>query len=139
MRVGLVLVAMVGVAVRVTGCGAPGPGATVTNPEPDGQIALRNGSSRDAWYVFTRRCGAEVWGEDELGPMTVLHPGQSAAWTEQTGCYDLLVLSNPRIVPRFEARYPQQLVAAEQQTAIDLADPDWSPLAEGAYPPGPIP
>ena len=138
MRVGLVLVAVV-VAAGGGGCGAGGAGGTVTSPAPTGQLALHNGSSRDAWYVFTRQCGAEVWGEDELGPMTVLRPGQSAAWVKRAGCYDLLVLSNPRVRPRFEARYPQQLVAAEQQTAIDLADQDWAPLAEGTYPPGPIP
>jgi hypothetical protein len=137
MRVGLILVAAVVAASG--GCGAGGAGGTVTGPEPSGRIALHNGSSRDAWYVFTRQCGAAAWGEDELGPMTVLRSGQSAAWAERAGCYDLLVLSNPRVLPRFEARYPQQLVAAEQQTVIDLADPDWAPMAEGAYPPGPMP
>jgi len=69
----------------------------------------------------------------------VLHPGQSAGWAERAGCYDLLVLSNPRVAPRFEARYPQQLVAAEQETAVEIADRDWTPLGDDAYPPGPIP
>jgi hypothetical protein len=114
--------------VASSGCGSAGIGGIVTGPEAEGQIALHNSSLREAWYAFTRLCGVAVWGEDELGPTVVLRPGQSAAWTERAGCYDLLVLSNPRVEPRFEARYQQQLVAADQQTAVAIADADWIPM-----------
>ena len=114
------------------------PGAA--EPDGEGQIALRNRSSREAWYAYSRRCGARTWGEDELGPRLVLRPGQSAAWGEAPGCYDLLVLTNPRVEPRYEARYPRRQVAAEQETAVAIADADWGP-SDGApaAPPGPIP
>jgi hypothetical protein len=110
----------------VTGCGSAGAAGTTMGPELEGQIALHNGSSRDAWYAYTRRCGVAVWGEDELGPTVVLHPGQSAAWTERAGCYDLLVLTDPRVEPRFEARYPDRLVTADERTPIAIADDDWT-------------
>jgi hypothetical protein len=125
--------------VGVTSCGATGPGGSVTGPELEGRIALHNGSTRDAWYAFTRRCGVAVWGEDELGPSVVLRPGQSAAWTERAGCYDLLVLSNPRVEPQFEAQYQQRLVVADQQTAIAIADQDWSPMAHDPESAAPMP
>src|SRR5262245_11585639 len=73
--------------------------------EGEGPIARRTGALREAWYASTRRCGVRVWGEDELGPRVVVRPGQSATWSEMAGCYDLLVLTNPRVEPLFEARY----------------------------------
>ena len=132
MRVGFLLVG-VGVAViAAAGCGSTGMEGVVSGPGLEGQIVLHNGSSREAWYAFTRRCGVAVWGEDELGPTVVLYPGRSAEWDEQEGCYDLLVLSNPRAESRFEARYRQQLVAAEQQTAIAIADQDWTLMPDSS-------
>jgi len=139
MRVGFLIVGLLFVAVPAAGCAAGGDGGIVSGEDSEGRMALYNTSSRDAWYAFTRQCGAAVWGEDELGPAVVVHPGQSAAWRERVGCYDLLVLSNPRVAPRFEARYPQQLVAPGRQTGVTLADQDWTPLAVDAYPPGPSP
>jgi hypothetical protein len=132
MRVGLVFVG-VGIAiVAAGGCGSSEGEGVVSGPALEGEIVLHNGSSREAWYAFTRRCGVAVWGEDELGPTVVLYPGQTAEWVEQEGCYDMLVLSNPRAEPRFEARYRQQLVAAEQQTAIAIADQDWTQMPGGS-------
>jgi hypothetical protein len=69
----------------------------------------------------------------------VLHPGQSAAWRETVGCYDLLVLTNPRIEPRLEARYERRLVVADQQTTIAIDDADWGPSAAAPASPGPMP
>lgn len=114
------------------------PGAV--GPEGQGRLELRNASSREAWYAYTRRCGARVWGEDELGPRVVLRPGQRAEWAEMAGCYDLLVLTNPRVEPRYEARYGRRQVVADQETAVAIADDDWGPGdAVPASPPGPTP
>jgi hypothetical protein len=55
------------------------------------------------------------------------------------GCYDLLVLTNPRIEPRLEARYERRLVVADQQTTIAIADADWGPSAAAPASPGPMP
>jgi hypothetical protein len=126
MQVGLVLVGVM--ALASAGCGSNGTEGVVSGPGLEGQIVLHNGSSREAWYVFTRRCGITVWGEDELGPAVVLYPGQTSEWVEQEGCYDLLVLSNPRVEPRFEARYLRQVVTVEQQTAVAITDQDWALL-----------
>ena len=132
MRVGPVLVGVGFALVAAGSCRSSGGEGVVSGPVLEGQIALHNGSSREAWYAFTRRCGVSVWGEDELGPTVVLYPGQSAEWPEEEGCYDLLVLSNPRAEPRYEARYRQQLVAAEQQTAIAIAEQDWTLMPDGS-------
>ena len=114
--------------------------AGAAEPVGLGEITLQNDSSREAWYAYTRRCGAGVWGEDELGPRVVLRPGQSAAWTETPGCYDLLVLTNPRVEPRFEARYERRQVVAEGETPVAIADEDWGPSnAEPVLAPGPMP
>jgi hypothetical protein len=131
MRVGLVFGGLVFAVVPASGCGSGGTAGVVTGPELEGQIALHNDSSRDAWYAFTRRCGAVVWGQDELGPTVVLHPGQSAVWTEQAGCYDLLVLTDLRVEPRFQAEYQRRLVAADAQTAVAIADADWTLMPGG--------
>jgi hypothetical protein len=135
MRIGLVVIAAAVVVAGAGGCGAPGTEGVVTGPELEGRIALHNGSSRDAWYAFTRRCGVAVWGEDELGPTVVLHPGQSADWSEQEGCYDVLVLTDLRLEPRYRAEYPRRLVAARQQMAVAIADPDWAPMPVGTASP----
>ena len=103
--------------------------APLPRPKAKGRSPCTTARSREAWYAYTRRCGVRVWGEDELGPRVVLHPGQSAAWPETAGCYDLLVLTNPRIEPRFEARYERRQVVADQQTTIAIADADWGPSA----------
>ncbi len=136
---GLVPCTLVVALLALSGCRSAGTDGTATAPEGEGQIALNNDSLWEAWYAFTRRCGARVWGEDELGPRVVLHPGQSAAWPETAGCYDLLVLTNPRIEPRFEARYERRLVVADQQTIIAIADADWGPSAPAPASPAPTP
>jgi hypothetical protein len=123
----------------LNGCGAADQQGTAAAPEGEGQIALHNGSSQAAWYAYTRRCGVRVWGEDELGPSVVVGPGQSAAWAETAGCYDLLLLTNPRVDPRFEARYERRLVVADQQTTVIIADADWGPSAAAPASPAPIP
>jgi hypothetical protein len=126
-------------ALLMSGCGADGAGGIGTAPEGEGRIALHNRSVRDAWYAYTRRCGVAVWGEDELGPAVVVRSGQSAAWSEQAGCYDLLVLTNPRVAPRYEARYDRRLVTAGQQTAVAIADDDWTEWAHDSTAPAPMP
>ncbi|HET7241048.1 MAG TPA: hypothetical protein VFI77_07805 [Gemmatimonadales bacterium] len=135
-----VLGLMVLALLSLGSCRSHGLTGAATEPEGEGQIALRNDSSREAWYAYTRRCGVSVWGEDELGPRVVLHPGQSTAWTEVVGCYDLLVLTNPRAEPRYEARYRRRQVVADQATGIAIADIDWGPsTADPSLPPGPMP
>ena len=134
MRVGQVLAVVLAV-VAAAGCGSGGSVGIVNGPEPEGRFALHNVSSRDAWYAFTRPCGVVVWGQDELGPTVVLHPGRSAAWTELAGCYDLLVLTDLRVEPRFQAEYQHRLVAADDQTTVDIAEADWTLMPGG--PPSP--
>ncbi len=131
---------MVFALVALGACNSDGLSGSTTEPSGEGQIALRNGSHREAWYAYTRRCGVRGWGEDELGPRVVLHPGQSAAWIEVAGCYDLLVLTNPRVEPRYEARYQGRQVVPDQEMAIAIADTDWGPsTADPASAPGPMP
>ena len=141
MRPAVPVSSMMVLALLVPGaCRSDGLTGAATEPDGKGQIALRNDSSREAWYAYTRRCGVSGWGEDELGPRVVLHPRQSAAWTEVVGCYDLLVLTNPRVEPRYEARYQRRQVVADQATAIAIADTDWGPSTATPPPaPGPIP
>ena len=136
---GLLSSTMVLALLILGACRAEGlPGAA--EPEGEGRIALQNGSSREAWYAYSRRCGGRTWGEDELGPRVVLRPGQAAVWSEAAGCYDLLVLTNPRVEPRYEARYARRQVVAEQETAVAIADTDWDPSEAAPAPtPGPTP
>ena len=135
---GLVFSTTVVAFLSLTACRTDGL-AGAAEPVGQGEIALQNDSSREAWYAYTRRCGVGVWGEDELGPRVVLRPGQSAGWTETPGCYDLLVLTNPRVEPRFEARYERRQVVADETTPVAIADDDWSPSdAEPAPAPGPM-
>ena len=125
--------------LALNGCRSVGTEGAATGPGGEGQIALNNDSLREAWYAYTRRCGASAWGEDELGPRIVLRPGQSTAWPETAGCYDLLVLTNPRVEPRFEARYDRREVVADQQTTIAIADTDWGPSSAAPSSPAPMP
>ena len=74
-----------------------------------------------------------------MGPTIVVRPGQSAGWVETAGCYDLLVLTNPRVDPRFEARYERRLVVADQQTTVAIADADWLPSVSAPTSPAPMP
>ena len=134
MRVGHVLGGVLAMAAA-SGCGSSGTVGVVNGPAQEGRIALHNGSSRDAWYAFTRRCGVVVWGPDELGPTVVLRPGRSAVWTELAGCYDLLVVTDLRVEPRFQAEYQHRVVAADEQTAVDIAEADWALMPGG--PPSP--
>jgi hypothetical protein len=135
---GLVSSMMAVALLTLSACRSDGLSGAAAEAEGQGQIALQNDSSREAWYAYTRRCGVGVWGEDELGPRVVLRPGQSATWTERAGCYDLLVLTNPRVVPRYEARYERRQVVADQGTPVAIADADWGP-SDAAPPPAPGP
>ncbi len=85
-------------AILTVGCGGgdddnggtgPGPG-----PEVTAGFSITNGSTREAWYMYSRACGTEDWGEDELGSANILYPGESVSWEESAGCYDLLALSS---------------------------------------------
>ena len=126
--------------LALVGCGSNGVGGATIEPSGEGRIGLHNESSREAWYAYTRRCGDRDWGEDELGPRLVVRPGQSAEWVETAGCYDLLVLTNPRVAPRYEARYERRQVLADEETAVAIADIDWSPGADvDPSPSGPMP
>jgi hypothetical protein len=137
---GLMSSTMAVAVLTLSACQADGLAGAVVEPEGRGQIVLQNASSREAWYAYTRRCGVTVWGEDELGPRLVLRPGQSAAWTETAGCYDLLLLTNPRVEPRYEARYERRQVVADRETSIAIAEDDWGPsVAAPAPAPGPLP
>ena len=131
---GLVPCTLVVTLLALSGCRSAGTDGATTAPVGEGQIALNNGSLREAWYAYTRRCGVRVWGEDELGPRVVLHPGQSAAWPETVGCYDLLVLTNPRIEPRAvpPARQGERDVERAVEPARELSDRLHQPeLVEG--------
>ena len=68
-------------------------------------FAIANGSDREAWYMYSRACGTEDWGEDELGSANILFPGESAGWDETAGCYDLLALTAVGDTPRYQAIY----------------------------------
>lgn len=121
---GLVLLALAG------GCAGEGTEGTSTGPPSPTGFSVRNGSAREAWYLYSRACGTASWGEDELGSANVLVPGESVTWSERAGCYDLLALTDRRNQPRYQARFNGQRVAANQLTSVVIADDDWTVVTD---------
>lgn len=122
---GLVLLALAGAC----DAGDRTEGASTAPPSPTG-FSVRNGSTREVWYLYSRACGTAPWGEDELGSANVLVPGESVTWSERAGCYDLLALTERRNRPRYEARFDRVRVAVNQLTSLVIADDDWSEVTD---------
>ena len=124
---GLVLLAL-----TAGGCaGGEGGGiGTGPGPAPAAGFAVHNGSAREAWYIYTRECGTDQWGEDELGSANVLVPGETAGWPESTGCYDLLALTARGDAPRYQARFDGNAVAGVQATRVTITDDDWTEVTD---------
>ena len=101
--------------------GGTGPGPAVT-----AGFEISNGSNREAWYMYSRACGTEDWGEDELGSANILFPGESVTWTESSGCYDLLALTSASDTPRYQALYEGVEVAADETTSVSISNGDWT-------------
>src|SRR3712207_4143753 len=87
--------------------GGTGPGPTVASG-----FEVVNGSDREAWYVYSRACGTQDWGEDQLGSANILYPGESVSWEESAGCYDVLALTAYGDNPRYQALYEGRSVSA---------------------------
>ena len=117
---GLVLIALAGACDAGTGTA----GSSAGPPSPAG-FEVRNGSAREVWYLYSRICGADTWGEDELGSANVLVPGASVTWSEPPGCYDLLGLTERRNRPRYQARFDGRRVISNGITSLAIADDDW--------------
>ena len=105
--------------------GGTGPGPAVT-----AGFTISNGSDREAWYVYSRPCGTEEWGDDKLGIANILYPGESASWAESEGCYDLLALGSVSDSPRYQALYEGKTVTSGATTAVGIASQDWSTVAD---------
>jgi hypothetical protein len=105
--------------------GGTGPGPTVT-----AGFSISNGSDREAWYMYSRSCGTEDWGEDELGAANILYPGESVSWAESAGCYDLLALSSLNDSPRYQALYQGKNVASGAKTAVNISNGDWTTVVD---------
>jgi hypothetical protein len=120
-------------AVATAGCGGgdgddnggTGPGPVVTSG-----FSISNGSDREAWYLYSRVCGTEDWGEDELGSANILYPGESVSWEEDAECYDLLALTSLNDSPRYQALYQGKNVASGATTAVSIASGDWSAVVD---------
>jgi hypothetical protein len=118
-------------AVATAGCGGgDDDGGTGPGPAVAAGFSVSNGSDREAWYVYSRRCGTEDWGEDELGPANILYPGESVSWEESAGCYDLLALTSLNDSPRYQAVYAGKNVASGATTAVSIASGDWSAVVD---------
>ena len=115
-------------ALVTTGCGGGDDdnGGTGPGPAVTAGLEISNGSDREAWYVYSRACGTEDWGEDELGMANILYPGESVSWAESAGCYDLLALTRVSDSPRYQAYYEGVDVAAGETTAVSIASGDWT-------------
>lgn len=119
-------------AILTVGCGGGDDDTGGTGPGPDVTtgFSVTNGSNREAWYVYSRACGTEDWGEDELGTANILYPGESVSWEESTGCYDLLALSSANDDPRYQALYEGETVAGDAATTVNIASGDWTAVVE---------
>jgi hypothetical protein len=126
---GLVLLGLAGAC----GAGETAEGTTTGPRSPTG-FSVRNGSTREVWYLYSRVCGTASWGEDELGSANVLIPGESVTWSERAGCYDLLALTEPRHHPRYQARFDGQRVTSNQLTSLVLIEEDWTEAADTMLP-----
>jgi hypothetical protein len=118
-------------AVATVGCGGgddnggTGPGPTVA-----AGFSISNGSTREAWYLYSRACGTDDWGEDELGTANILYPGESVSWEESAGCYDLPALTSLNDNPRHQALYEGKNVAGGATTTVSIASGDWTAVVD---------
>jgi hypothetical protein len=128
----LALLALTLGSLATSACGGDGDDSTGPGPTGATGFSITNGSNREAWYIYSRACGSESWGTDELGSANILMPGESVSWSEAAGCYDLLALTSAGDDPRFEARYDGRTVAAGAATAVTIADGDWSEVSDPA-------
>jgi hypothetical protein len=118
-------------AVAATGCGGDsGSDDSGTGPGPAvvSGFEIVNASEREAWYMYSRACGTQDWGEDELGAANILYPGESVNWEENAGCYDVLALTSLGETPRYQELYEGRSVSAGEATEIDISDDDWTPV-----------
>jgi hypothetical protein len=127
----LAAVGLSALAVATAGCGGgDDDGATGPGPAVAAGFSISNGSNREAWYVYSRACGTEDWGEDELGTANILYPGESVSWEESAGCYDLLALTSLNDSPRYQAVYEGKTVASGATTTVNITSGDWSAVAD---------
>jgi len=121
-------------AIAGTGCGGgdggDGDGATGPGPAVAAGFSITNGSDREAWYMYSRACGTEAWGEDELGSANILYPGESVSWEESAGCYDLLALTSLNDSPRYQALYTGKSIASGATTSLTIANGDWTTVVD---------
>jgi hypothetical protein len=118
-------------AVATAGCGGgDDDGGTGPGPAVTAGFSISNGSDREAWYIYSRGCGTEDWGDDELGTANILYPGESVSWEESAGCYDLLALTSLNDSPRYQAVYEGKNVASGATTAVSIASGDWSAVTD---------
>lgn len=116
-------------AVTTAACGGGDDndaGGTGPGPVVAAGFSISNGSDREAWYIYSRPCGTEDWGEDELGTANILYPGEEASWEESAGCYDLLALGSLNDSPRYQALYEGKNVESGAATAVSIANGDWT-------------
>jgi hypothetical protein len=118
-------------AVATAGCGGgDDDGGTGPGPAVAAGFSISNSSNREAWYLYSRACGTEDWGADELGSANILYPGESVSWEESAGCYDLLALTSLNDSPRYQAVYEGKNVASGATTAVSIASGDWSAVVD---------
>ena len=133
----VLLSTIVGIAALTAACGSDS-GATGPTPNPGGNdpdpvgvagFEVTNSSDRDAYYLYTRACGASEWGADELGSANILYPGESVTVDESAGCYDVLALTK-HATPRYQALYQAKTVSAGQVTPVSVQAADWSQISD---------
>ena len=128
----LALMALTLGSLATAACGGDGDDNTGPGPSGTTGFTITNGSEKEAWYMYSRACGTQDWGEDELGTANILMPGESVTWTEAAGCYDLLALTSLGDDPRFEARFDGRTVDAGAATSVGIANGDWAEVSDPA-------
>ena len=118
-------------AVTTAGCGGGDDnGGTGPGPAVTAGFSIANSSDREAWYMYSRACGTEDWGEDELGMANILYPGESVSWEESAGCYDLLALTAAGGSPRYQALFEGKTVTGGATTSVSIASGDWTAVVD---------
>jgi hypothetical protein len=124
-------IAAIAMAPLSGACSGDSDPAGPSSPAPTTTaIRITNQSTRAAWYLYWRPCGAEDFGEDRLGSGNVLSSNESFAAALDPGCYDVLTITDPGEAPYYQALWHDQTVSAGQETSLAITDGSWETVAQ---------
>jgi hypothetical protein len=61
-------------------------------------FSLKNNQGVTIWYVYFSPTSSGTWGSDKLGPMEVIHPGDTHYFTTAPGYYDFKIEGNGHVI-----------------------------------------